>query len=80
MKALMTSGVGDAGELVALLEETLDVLPEGLIGPLPVVAEVPRVARPSVHTLEVADEDGVEIAPIADAVRLELLEPSSGQA
>jgi hypothetical protein len=34
-------GVGDVGELVALLGETLDVLPKGLIGPLPTVAEVP---------------------------------------
>jgi hypothetical protein len=34
-------GVGDVGELVALLREALDVLPEGLIGPLAVVAKVP---------------------------------------
>jgi hypothetical protein len=34
-------GIGDAGELIALLGETLDVLPEGLVGPLPVVAEIP---------------------------------------
>ena len=31
----------DVGELVALLGEALDVLPEGLVGPSPVVAEVP---------------------------------------
>jgi hypothetical protein len=30
-------GVGDVGELIALLGETLDVLLECLIGPLPVV-------------------------------------------
>ena len=34
-------GVGDVGELIALLEEALDVLPKGLIGPLPAVEEVP---------------------------------------
>jgi hypothetical protein len=34
-------GVADVGELVALLGEGLDVLPEGLISPLPAVAEVP---------------------------------------
>jgi hypothetical protein len=34
-------GVGDVGELVALIGETLDVLPKGLIGPLPTVVEVP---------------------------------------
>ena len=33
--------VGDVGELIALLEEALDVLPKGLIGPLPAVEEVP---------------------------------------
>jgi hypothetical protein len=34
-------GVSDAGELVALLGETLDVLSEGLIGPLRIVAKIP---------------------------------------
>jgi hypothetical protein len=34
-------GVGDVRELVVLLGEVLDVLPEGIIGPLPAVAEVP---------------------------------------
>jgi hypothetical protein len=33
-------GFGDVGELIVLLEEMLDVLLEGLVGPLPVVAEV----------------------------------------
>ena len=72
-------GVGDVGELIVLLGETLDVLPEGLVGPLSVVAKVPRVPRPSVRTLEVADEDQMEITLVADAARLELLEPSSGR-
>ena len=34
-------GVGDVGELIVLLRDTLDVLLEGLIGPLPIVIEVP---------------------------------------
>jgi hypothetical protein len=34
-------GVGDVGELIALLRETLNVLLDGLIGPLLVVAEIP---------------------------------------
>ena len=34
-------GVSDVGELIALLGETLDVLLEGLIGPLPTVLDVP---------------------------------------
>ena len=34
-------GVGDVGELIVLLGEALDVLLEGLVGPLPIVVEVP---------------------------------------
>jgi hypothetical protein len=34
-------GIGDVGELVALLGQALDVLSKGLISPLLVVAEVP---------------------------------------
>jgi hypothetical protein len=34
-------GVGDVGELITLLGEALDVHSKGLIGPLPIVAEVP---------------------------------------
>jgi hypothetical protein len=33
--------VGDVGELIALLGEALNVLLEGLIGPLPVIMQVP---------------------------------------
>ena len=72
--------VGDVGELVVLLGETLDVLPKGLVGPLPVVLEVPSVPRLSVRTLEVVDEDGAEIALAADAARLKLLELGFGRA
>jgi hypothetical protein len=34
-------GVGDVEELIVLLGKTLDILPKGLIGPLPAVAEIP---------------------------------------
>ena len=34
-------GVGDVGELIALLGEALVVLLEGPIGPLPIVVKVP---------------------------------------
>ena len=34
-------GIGDVGELVALLGEALDILLKGLIGHLPTVVEVP---------------------------------------
>ena len=36
-------GIGDVGELIALLGEALDVLSKVLVGHLPVVMEVPRV-------------------------------------
>jgi hypothetical protein len=34
-------GLSDVGELVELLGEALDVLSGGLVGPLPVVVEIP---------------------------------------
>jgi hypothetical protein len=71
-------GIGDVGELIALLGEALNVLLESLVGPVPTVAEIPGVPWAGVGTLEVADEDRTEIAPAADAARLELLKPSSG--
>ena len=61
-----------------ILGEALNVLPEGLSGPLLAVAEILGVPRVGVGTLEVADEDRTEIAPVVDAARLELLKPSSG--
>ena len=33
-------GVGDVWELIGLLEEALNVLPKGLVGPLLVVVEI----------------------------------------
>jgi hypothetical protein len=53
---------------------------EGLVGPLPTVAKVPRVPRPNVHALEEPDEDGAEVSLVADAVELELLKPCPGRA
>ena len=58
----------------------MNVLPEGFIGPLPIVVEVLGVPWVGVGILEVVDEDRMEIAPIADATGLNLLEPSSGRA
>jgi hypothetical protein len=70
--------VGDVWELIALLGEALNVLLEGLIDPLPIVAEILGVPWVGVGTLEVADEDRTKIAPAADVAGLELLEPSFG--
>ena len=69
--------VDDVWELIALLGEALNVLLEGLIGPLLAIVEIPGVPWVGVGTLKVADEDHTEIALAADAARLELLEPSS---
>ena len=71
-------GIGDVWELIALLGEALNVLLEGLVGPLPVVVEILGVHWAGIGTLEVADEDRTEVALAADASRLELLVPTSG--
>ena len=73
-------GIGEVWELIALLGEALNVLLEGLVGPLPTVAEILGVPWVGVGTLEVANEDQTEIALTADATRLELLKPSSSRA
>jgi hypothetical protein len=70
--------VGDVWELIAFLGEALNVLLEGLIGPLLADAEILGVPQAGVGTLKVADEDHTEITPAADAARLELLKPSPG--
>jgi hypothetical protein len=72
--------VGDVWELILFLGEALNVLPEGLVGLLLIVAEILGVPRVGVGTLEVADEDRTEITLAVDAARLELLKPSSGRA
>ena len=72
--------IGDVRELIALLGEALNVLLEGLIGPLLAVVEIPGVPRVGVGTLEVANEDRLEIALAVDAAWLKMLEPSSGRA
>ena len=72
--------VSDVQELIAFLGEALNVLPEGHVGPLLVVAEILGVPQAGVGTLEVADEDQSEIALAANPVGLKLLEPSSSRA
>ena len=71
--------ISDVRELIALLGEALDVLLEGLVGPLLIVAKILGVPWVGVGTLEVANEDRLEIALAVDAARLEMLEPSSGR-
>jgi len=62
-----------------LVGEALNVLPKSLIGPLLVIAKILGVPQVGVGTLEVADEDRMEITPAANAAKLKLLDPSSGQ-
>jgi hypothetical protein len=71
-------GVGDVWELIVLLGEVLNALPEGLVGLLPIVVEILGVPWVGVGTLEVVDEDRTEVAPAVDAAGLKLLEPSRG--
>ena len=72
--------VGDVRELIAFLGEVLNALLEGLISPLLVVAEILGDPQAGVGTLKVVDEDRMEIALVADATRLEQLEPSFSRA
>jgi hypothetical protein len=65
-------GINDVWELIVLLREALNVIPEGLVICLLAVAEIPGVPWAGVGTLEVVDEDCIR-----DAAGLKLLEPSS---
>jgi hypothetical protein len=70
-------GVGDVGELGALLGETLDVIPKGFTRLLLAASEVPRVAEAHVGSLEVSLEHPHEVVPVVDLSRWEILEPGS---
>jgi hypothetical protein len=50
-------GVGDVGQLIALLGEMTNVLAESFVRLLPKVLEVPRVPRAHVGALEVTHKD-----------------------
>ena len=50
-------GIGDVGELIALVGEALNVLLVGLVSSLPAITKVPLVSKLSVCALEVLDED-----------------------
>jgi hypothetical protein len=70
-------GVGDVGELGALLGETSDVVPEGFTRLLLAALEIPRVAGAHVGSLEVSLEHPYEVVPVVDLSRWEVLEPGS---
>ena len=55
----------------------MDVIPQGLIGLLLAALEVLGVPRADIRTLEVPDEDPLEVRPVADAVMREEFKPRS---
>jgi hypothetical protein len=61
-------------EFMALLRETLDVIPYGFTLLLPVALQIPRVAGPHVGALEVFGEDLLEILPTIDRVSGQVIE------
>jgi hypothetical protein len=70
-------GVGDVGELGALLGETPDVIPEGFTRLLLAALEIPRVAGVHVGSLEVPLEHSHKVVLVVDLLRWEVLEPGS---
>ena len=77
MKGTDDFGVLHAGELGPLLGETLDVVPQRLIGLLTAPSEIPGVPRAHVRALEVAHEDVDQVGPVVDLIRRQVLEPRS---
>ena len=47
----------------------MDVIPQGLVGLLLVALEVLGIPKADIRSLEILDEDLLEIRPVADAVR-----------
>ena len=68
-------GVGDVGQLVALLGEAPDVPMEGFISLLAAVLEVPWVPRVLVCALEVFHEDLLQVRPTLDSVGWKVFQP-----
>ena len=68
-------GVGDAGELGALLGEASDVVSQGLVGLLTAPSEVPRISRTHVCALKIAHEGSDQVGPIVDLIGGKMFEP-----
>ena len=77
MKGTDDFGVLHVGELGALLGETPDVVPQGLVRLLTTPSKNPGVPRAHVCALEVAHEDLDQVGPVMDLVREQVLEPRS---
>ena len=70
-------GVGDVGELGALLGEAADEISQGLVGSLSAPLEIPKVPRAHVCALEVAHEGPDQVVPVVDLACRQVLEPRS---
>ena len=69
--------VDDIKEGVASLGEPTNVILQGLVGLLLVALEVPGVPRADIRSLEILDQDPLEVRPVADAVMWEEFKPRS---
>jgi hypothetical protein len=69
-------GIIDLGELMALLGETLNVIPQGFTLLLPATLQIPGVTRAHLCALKVAAEDLLEILPIIDRVSGQVIKPN----
>jgi hypothetical protein len=65
-------------EFVAFLEETFDVILQGLPLFLQIALQIPGVAEPYVRALEIVGKDLPQILPAIERVFGQVIEPSSG--
>jgi hypothetical protein len=70
-------GVGDVGQLGALLREPPDVVSERLSRQLPTASEVPGIPGAHVRALEVAGESLNQVFPVGNLPRRQVLQPST---
>jgi hypothetical protein len=63
--------IGKVSQLIALPQEALYVISQGLIWFLPIVLEVPRVARAHVRYLEISNENFLKVSLALETSRLQ---------
>ena len=69
--------VGDVGQLVALLRESPDVVPERLSRLLSAASEVLGISGAHVRALEIAGESLDQVIPVGDLPRRQVLQPGA---
>jgi hypothetical protein len=70
--------ITDPGELMALLGEAPDVIPQGFALLLSATVQIPRIVGPHVRALEVSSEDLLEILSSINRASRQVIEPSPG--